>query len=303
MTTPSAPPIAARPSRRSAWVLAIRPKTLPAAVGPILVGTAVATREGGFDPAIALVALLVALLLQIASNLANDVLDFRKGADTQARLGPTRVTQSGLIPPRQVAAATAIALAAATILGLVLVWRGGWPILLLGAAALVAAVAYTGGPAPLGYLGLGEIFVFLFFGVAGVAGSAYVQTLELSRLALLASVPVGCLVTGILVVNNLRDIDTDRVAGKRTLAARFGARFARAEYAVLLAVAYVVPPLLWLLGLIGPWFWLPLLTLPIAIRLARQVGTTNGRALNPVLGQTARLSLLFAIPFAGSIVL
>ena len=167
----------------------------------------------------------------------------------------------------------------------------------------VAAVAYTGGPAPLGYLGLGEVFVFMFFGVAGVAGSAYVQTLELTPLALLASVPVGCLVTGILVVNNLRDIATDRAAGKRTLAARFGDRFARAEYAGLLAIAYLVPPLLWLLGLIGPWFWLPLLTLPLAIRLAKHVGTTTGRALNPLLGQTARLSLLFAIPFAGSIAL
>lgn len=303
MTTPAAPPLAANHSMLSAWVLAIRPKTLPAAVGPILVGTAVAAHEGGFEPGIALVALLVALLLQIASNLANDVLDFRKGADTHARLGPTRVTQSGLIPPRQVAIATAAVLAAATLLGLVLVWRGGWPILLLGAAALVAAVAYTGGPAPLGYLGLGEVFVFLFFGVAGVAGSAYVQTLELTRLAILASVPIGCLVTGILVVNNLRDIATDRVVGKRTLAARFGPRFARLEYAVLLAVAYLVPPLLWLLGLIGPWFWLPLLTLPIAVHLARRVGATDGRALNPLLGQTARLSLLFAIPFAGSIIL
>ncbi len=303
MTTPSAPPLAAAPSALSAWLLAIRPKTLPAAVGPILVGTAVAIHEGGFHAGITLVALLVALLLQIASNLANDVLDFRKGADTQERLGPTRVTQGGLIPQRQVAIATALVLAAAMVLGLVLVWRGGWPILLLGAAALVAAVAYTGGPAPLGYLGLGEVFVFIFFGVAGVAGSAYVQTLDLTPLALIASVPVGCLVTGILVVNNLRDIDTDRSAGKRTLAARFGARFARAEYAVLLAIAYLTPPLLWLLGEIGPWFWLPLLTLPVAIPLARRVGTTSGRALNPLLGQTARLSLLFAIPFAGSIVL
>ena len=289
--------------RLEAWKLATRPKTLPAAVAPIIVGTAVAWHEGGFHALTAVVALAVALLLQIASNFANDVLDFKKGADTHERLGPTRVTLAGLIPERQVRAATGIALLLAMALGLYLVWRGGWPILLLGALAMVSAVAYTGGPAPLGYLGLGEVFVFLFFGLAGVAGTAYLQTGRLTGLALAASVPVGALVTNILVVNNLRDAATDRVAGKRTLAVRFGERFARAEYVALLVAAFAVPVLLWLGGSIGPFFWLPLLTLPVAVPLVRDLFRLEGRTLNPFLGRTAKFALLFAVPFAGSIVL
>ncbi|MCC6315289.1 MAG: 1,4-dihydroxy-2-naphthoate polyprenyltransferase [Thermomicrobiales bacterium] len=288
-------------SALTAWRLAIRPKTLPAAVAPILVGTAVAWREGGFHVVAALVALAVALLLQIASNLANDVLDFKKGADTHARVGPTRVTQSGLIAPSRVVAATIVVLALATLAGLYLVWRGGWPMLLLGALALISAVAYTGGPAPLGYLGLGEAFVFLFFGLVGVAGSAYVQTLTLTPLALWASLPIGCLVTNILVVNNLRDIATDRVAGKKTLAVRLGAAGARGEYLALLLAAYLTPLGLWFGAEIGRWWWLPWLTAPIAVGVARGAWATEGRALNPLLGATARLALLFAIPFAGSI--
>jgi 1,4-dihydroxy-2-naphthoate polyprenyltransferase len=286
-----------------AWKIASRPKTLPAAVAPIIVGTAVAAQEGGFHAPTALVALLVALLLQVASNFANDVLDFKRGADTEHRLGPTRVTQSGLLTERQVQVATAVTLLLAMASGLYLVWRGGWPILILGVLAMISAVAYTGGPAPLAYLGLGEVFVFLFFGFAGVAGTAYVQTRELTWLALAASVPVGALVTNILVVNNLRDIATDRIAGKRTLAVRLGQSGTRWEYAVLLGTAFVIPVLLGISGEIGGFWWLPLLVLPIAIPLARDVWRTEGRALNPILGRTARLALLFAVPFAGSILL
>jgi 1,4-dihydroxy-2-naphthoate polyprenyltransferase len=286
-----------------AWKIASRPKTLPAAVAPIIVGTAVAAQEGGFHAPTALVALLVALLLQVASNFANDVLDFKRGADTEHRLGPTRVTQSGLLTERQVQVATAVTLLLAMASGLYLVWRGGWPILILGVLAMISAVAYTGGPAPLAYLGLGEVFVFLFFGFAGVAGTAYVQTRELTWLALAASVPVGALVTNILVVNNLRDIATDRIAGKRTLAVRLGQSGTRWEYAVLLGTAFVIPVLLGSSGEIGEFWWLPLLVLPIAIPLARDVWRNEGRALNPILGRTARLALLFAVPFAGSILL
>jgi 1,4-dihydroxy-2-naphthoate octaprenyltransferase len=276
---------------------------LPAAVAPILVGSAVAWREGGFHGPTALVAVAVALLLQIGSNLANDVLDFRRGADTADRLGPTRVTQGGLLSTRQVGFATAIVLGLAMVSGLYLVWRGGWPILLLGLAALVAAVAYTGGPAPLGYLGLGEAFVFLFFGLAGVAGSAYVQTGAVTPLALWASVPIGAIVTAVLVVNNLRDIPTDRIAGKRTLAVRFGPNFARAEYVALLAVAFVAPLAMWLVGLLGPFWWLSWAALRVAFKLGLDLHFADGRALNPLLGKTARLALLFAVPFAASIVL
>jgi 1,4-dihydroxy-2-naphthoate octaprenyltransferase len=304
MTHAAAPAAAtASVSPFRAWLLAVRPRTLPAAVAPILVGSAVAWHEGGFHLATALVALAVALLLQVGSNLANDVLDFRRGADTADRLGPTRVTQGGLLSTRQVAVATGVVLGLATLAGLYLVWRGGWPILLLGLAALVAAVAYTGGPAPLGYLGLGEIFVFLFFGLAGVAGSAYVQTRELTPLALWASVPIGAIVTAVLVVNNLRDIPTDRAAGKMTLAVRFGPRFARIEYLGLLAVAFATPLGLWLAGFLGPFWWLSWAALRVAFRLGLDLHLADGRALNPLLGKTARLALLFAVPFAASIVL
>ncbi len=284
------------------WLLAARPKTLPAAVAPVVVGTAIAAADGGFFLPAAVAAFAVALLLQIGANLANDVFDFRRGADVD-RLGPVRVSQSGLIPPQQVLQATSLVLGAAMLVGAYLVWRGGWPILLLGLLAILSALAYTGGPAPLGYHGLGDLFVFLFFGAVAVAGTAYVQTQELSRLAVAASIPVGCLATAILVVNNLRDVETDRVAGKRTLAVRLGAPATRAEYALLLAAAYLTPPLLWLTDLLSAWWWLPWLTLPLAAALVRRVARETGLALNARLAGTARLQLLFGLLFAGSILL
>ena len=291
-----------RPTPFRVWLLAARPKTLPAAVAPVVVGTAVAIAEDDFSLLPAAAAFVVALLLQIGANLANDVFDFRRGADTAERLGPVRVTQSGLIAPERVLAATALTLGAATVFGLYLVWRGGWPIALLGVLAVLSALAYTGGPLPLGYLGLGDLFVFLFFGLVGVAGTHYVQAREASGLALGASVPIGCLVTAIIVVNNLRDIATDRAAGKRTLAVRLGAAATRVEYALLLAVAYLVPPALWIGGALSGWWWLPWLTLPLAWSLVRGVGRTTGAALNPLLGATARLALVFALLFAVAIV-
>lgn len=282
------------------WLLAIRPRTLPAAVGPIAVGTAVAIAEDGFHLLSAVAALLVALLLQIAANLANDLFDFKRGADV-ARVGPVRVTQSGFIAPRAMGFATVVVLVLATLNGLVLVWRGGWPVLVLGVLSLLAAVAYTGGPFPLGYHGLGDLFVFLFFGLVGVAGTAYVQTKELTWLAIWAAVPVGCLATAIIVVNNLRDIDTDRAANKRTLAVRLGRRATIGEYGVLVAAAYLMPPLLWLASELSLWWWLSWLSLPLALSLIRRVSGEQGRALNPILGGTARLSLIFSLLFAGSI--
>jgi 1,4-dihydroxy-2-naphthoate octaprenyltransferase len=283
-------------------LLAIRPKTLPAAVAPVVVGSAVAVREDGFHLPAALAALVVALLLQIAANLANDVFDHRRGADTAARLGPPRVTAGGLIPPERVLRATWLTLGLALLIGLYLVYRGGWPFLAIGALALLAAVAYTGGPLPLGYLGLGDLAVFLFFGLVGVAGTAYVQTRELTTLALLAALPIGCLVTNILVVNNLRDLETDRAVGKRTLATRLGRSGTRAEYALLLLVAYLTPPALWLAGEIGPWWWSSWLSLPLAIPLFRGVYGETGAALNRRLAGTARLAVVFAVLFAVGIV-
>ncbi len=280
------------------WLLAIRPKTLPAAVAPVIVGCAVAAREGKFVPLTALAALAVALLLQIAANLANDVYDHQRGADSSQRIGPVRVTNAGLVSPRQMMAATALTIALAIGIGLYLVAQGGWPIFLLGLLAVISAVAYTGGPAPLGYLGLGEAFVFLFFGFAAVAGTAYVQTRALTPLALVASVPLGAIVSGVLVVNNLRDIDTDRAAGKRTLAVRWGQQGARREYVALLALAYLTPLAGWLLGIMPVWTLLAWITAPVAWSLVRRLRSASGGALNPLLGETARLAVLFAIPFA-----
>ena len=232
----------------SAWLLAARPKTLPAAISPVLVGCAVAWAENGFDLVAAIAAFAVALLLQIGANLANDVADFRRGADTPDRLGPLRVTQSGLIAPRQVVAATVTVLIAAAVPGLYLVWRGGPVLAVLGLLAVAAAVTYTAGPKPFGYIGLGELFVFFFFGPVAVVGTAFVMTHHVTRLALVSSIAVGCLVTAILVVNNLRDIDSDRSAGKRTLAVRIGRRASRWEYTALIAVAYAMPIVIWTWG-------------------------------------------------------
>jgi 1,4-dihydroxy-2-naphthoate octaprenyltransferase len=287
----------------SAWLLAVRPKTLPAAISPVLVGCAVAWVEGGFDLVAALAAFAVALLLQIGANLANDVADFRSGADTQDRLGPLRVTQGGLIPPRQMVMATAAVLIAAAVPGLYLVWRGGLVLAVLGLLAIAAAVTYTAGPKPFGYLGLGELFVFIFFGPVAVAGTAFVMTHHITRLALLASIPMGCLVTAILVVNNLRDIETDRMAGKRTLAVRIGTEATRWEYTALIAVAYAMPVLIWASVLFQPGPLLAWTTAPLAILLVRRVWHGSGRALNPVLGGTARLCLWFAITFGVGIIL
>lgn len=285
------------------WLIAARPKTLPAAVAPVIVGTAVAVAEGGFAPLAALAAVAVALLLQVAANFSNDVFDFRRGADTQQRVGPARVVQQGLIPPERVMLATGLVIGLSMLTGLYLVWRGGWPILVLGLLAILSAVAYTGGPAPLGYLGLGDIFVFAFFGLVAVAGTAYVQTRDLTSLAMLAAVPLGCFATAILVVNNLRDIEGDRAAGKRTLAVRLGVRGARMEYGLLLVIAYLWPPLLWMLDVMSGWWWLSWLSLPLMWPVARGVFHERGAALNARLAGTARVQLLFSVLFAGSLVL
>jgi 1,4-dihydroxy-2-naphthoate polyprenyltransferase len=289
------------PGAISAWFLAARPKTLPAAVAPVLVGCAVAASEGAFALAPALAAFLVAILLQIGANFANDVADFRKGADTQARLGPTRVTQSGLLTARQVTIATAVTLGLAAIPGLYLVSLGGPALAALGLLAIAAAVLYTAGPKPFGYLGLGELFVFLFFGPVAVVGTAYVMIGTVSTLAVAASVPIGCLITAILVVNNLRDVGTDRASGKRTLAVRIGVEATRWEYTLLLGTAYLAPLFLWLSGLTSPGPILAWATLPMATVLTKRIWKVDGRALNPVLGGTARLSLWFAIALAAGI--
>lgn len=282
-----------------AWWLAARPATLPASLVPVAVGTAVAVAEGRARALPALAALATALALQIGANLANDVHDFERGADTDARRGPTRATQAGWIAPAAMRRAAIGAFAAAALCGAPLVYWGGWPIALLGVLAIAAGWLYTGGPAPLGYHGLGDLLVFVFFGLVGVAGTHYVQVGALSALALAASLPVACLATAILVVNNLRDIETDRAAGKRTLAVRLGPGVTRRYYALLLAAGFAVPLGLWLGGRAGPLVLLPLLTAPVAWRLARGVADASADAgLNAALADTARLEARFGLLLA-----
>lgn len=291
-------------TRRQAWLLAARPKTLPAALSPVIVGTALAYADGGLAWLPALAASLGALLLQILSNFANDYSDFFRGADTPDRLGPLRVTSAGVISPAQMRNGIIAVIAASALVGLYLIWVGGWPILLIGVAGIVAALAYTGGPFPFGYYGLGELFVFLFFGVAAVCGSYYVQTLTLTPAVVTASFAVGALVTAILVVNNYRDIDTDRRAGKRTMAVRLGRRGAQVEYAALLAFAFLLPVVMWLMENASVWVMLSWLTLPLAMQLIQTLrSATDGPTLNKTLAGTARLGLLFSLLLAAGIVL
>jgi 1,4-dihydroxy-2-naphthoate octaprenyltransferase len=281
--------------------MATRPPTLLAAIVPVAVGSAVAAAESSFELAPALAALGGALLLQIGANFANDVFDFEKGADTSARLGPVRAVQAGLLRAESVRRGMILVFALAILVGIYLTRVAGPSIVVIGIASIVAAVAYTGGPYPLGYHGLGELFVMLFFGFVAVAGTAFVQVGRVPSLAYFAAIPVGALASAILVVNNLRDIATDAPAGKRTLAVRFGERAAVAEYALLVASAYVVPLALFIGNVSGPLVLLPLATLPLAIALVRAVARERGRALNPLLGRTARLLFLTGSLFAAGI--
>ena len=285
--------ISHRPSALANWLLAVRPATLTAAVAPVLVGAAAAGAEGQFRPLVFAATLAAALLIQAGTNLANDLSDFERGADTDDRLGPPRVTQQGLISPAQVRAATYLAFGAAAVIGLYLALVGGWPILAIGVAAIAAGLAYTGGPWPLGYHGLGDVFVFVFFGLTAVIGTYYLQTDGVSAVAAAAAVPVGLTVTAILVINNLRDIETDLRAGKRTLATRLGARATRWQYFLLVVGAYAALPVLIAAGA-GVGVALAALSLPLAIGLCRSVlSGAAGRDLNPVLKRTAQLHLAF----------
>jgi 1,4-dihydroxy-2-naphthoate octaprenyltransferase len=285
-------------SKAQIWLLAARPRTLPAAAAPVIVGTALALADGLFQPGPALAALLTALLLQIGANVANDVFDFKRGADTPERQGPLRVTQAGLLTPRQTLAGMWIIFGLTGLLGLYLASVAGWPVILVGLAAIAAAILYTGGPLPFGYYGLGDLFVFIFFGLAAVGGTYYVQAGQLSAAAWWAAAPIGLLTTAILVVNNLRDIETDRKAGKLTLAVRLGAAGARIEYLLCLAGAYLAPFLMWVAGVSSPWVMLSWLSVPLAVRLVRQIYRDTGRALNLALAGTGQFELVFAILFS-----
>lgn len=292
---PSTPPL----SRRRVWLLAARPKTLPVAVAVVLVGTALAAADGGFHLPSALLALAAALGIQILANLVNDYADFRKGTDDEKRLGPLRVTSAGLVTPAQMRRAIAVTLALILSLSLYLVVRGGLPILLIGVLSVLSGILYTAGPFPLGYIGLGDLFVLVFFGPLAVAGTHYVQVLRFSPVAALAGVGPGLLAVAVLTVNNLRDMEGDRASGKLTLAARFGLSFARLEYLSCLIGATLVPALLLLfaprrpLALAAAGMWL------FAAAPLRAVFTRReGPVLNQALAQTGRLLLVYAALFS-----
>lgn len=286
-----------KPTFFQTWWLAIRPRTLPAAASGVAMGSALAWYDGSFQFLPALAALLVALLLQIASNVANDVFDFERGADAVGRLGPVRVTQAGLLTPAQVKRGLTIIIGLTVLIGLYLAALRGWTVILLGVAAILSAVAYTGGPFPLSYNGLGDVFVFLFFGLAAVAGTYFVQVGSVSPAAWWMSVPIGFIVTAILVVNNLRDLESDRKAGKHTLAVRMGENATKAEYAILMASAYVIVPVLIGLNLIPLGGLLAWLSLPLAVRTLRVVFTQTGRPLNAALAGTGQTAFLFSLFF------
>ncbi|MEO5589504.1 MAG: 1,4-dihydroxy-2-naphthoate polyprenyltransferase [Gemmatimonadaceae bacterium] len=283
-----------------AWLLASRPATLPAAAVPVLVGAAAAYSESAaFRPLVFAATLACALLIQIGTNFANDYSDFHRGADHEGRLGPVRVTQSGLISQAAVRRGIVVAFGIAALLGAGLAAVGGWPIITIGMLAILSGLAYTGGPFPFGYYGLGDVFVFIFFGPIAVAGTAYLQHGQWSKYAMLLSIPVGLLTTNILVVNNLRDLPTDGVAGKRTLAVRLGDNATRLQYVILAGLAYLVPAALVLGHLSGYWLMLPWLTLPLAVSVVRRVtGGTSGRDLNPVLEASGKLLLAYGILLA-----
>jgi 1,4-dihydroxy-2-naphthoate octaprenyltransferase len=284
------------------WLIAARPRTLPAAIAPVLVGTALAGSEDVFRPLAFACALVGSVFIQIGTNLSNDYSDARRGADTEDRLGPVRVTAGGLMPPRRVLLGTWVAFGIAAAAGAYLVALAGWELLLVGAASILAGVLYTGGPRPYGYEGLGEVFVFLFFGVVAVTGSYFVQTEELRWEAFALSLPVGLLAAAILVVNNVRDVETDRRAGKRTLAVRLGRDRARRLFAAMVVLAFAAPPVIWLAGGLSPWVLVALAAVPLAPPLIRTVlRRSDGPSLNRALADTGRLLAAFSLLLAAGV--
>lgn len=287
-----------------AWLLAARPATLSAAFVPVAVGSACAAAVSAFRPGPALAALAGAFCIQIGTNFANDVFDYEKGADTEQRLGPTRATQAGLLTPTAMRAGMVLVFLLAMLCGVYLTWIAGWPVIAIGLASIASGIAYTGGPFPLGYHGLGDIFVMVFFGFVAVCGTAFVQVGQIPDIAWWASVPVGSLATAILVVNNVRDRVTDAVCGKRTLAVRFGRTGALLEYMLLLASAYAVPVVLYLGGQAGVYVLLPLVTAPVAAaRIRALFAAQDGPSYNACLVGSARLSLLYGVLFAAGLAL
>jgi len=287
------------------WLMAARPRTLPAGIAPVLVGTALAITEGTFRAGAFIAALLGAIFIQVGANLSNDYSDARRGADTEDRLGPVRVTAGGLVPPKQVLVATYVSFGVAVVCGIYLVVIAGWVILAIGAASILAGVLYTGGPRPYGYEGLGDLFVFLFFGLVAVTGSYYAQVEHLEWEAFALAVPVGLLAAAILDVNNIRDAPTDARVGKRTIAVRVGRRRARNLYAAEVYFALLALVVIWCISNdLDAWILLPWLLLPLAARLVRTVRQhSDGPTLNQALAQTGMLQLAFCLLLSAGLLL
>jgi len=286
------------------WLSASRPKTLAAAVVPVLVGASIAWYDQLFRFDTTAVALFCAFAIQIGTNFANDYFDFIKGADTDERLGFERATAAGLIKPEKMKYATILTMLTAFIAGLYLVWIGGWIVLAIGLSSLLFGVLYTGGPYPLGYNGLGDIFVFIFFGFVAVMGTYFVNALQWSAMSAWASIPVGALCVNILVVNNLRDVVQDRIANKRTLGVLFGEQALLSEYVSMLALSYLSLVIIYFLYPVSYWIFLPLLSLPEAIRLNYLIfKNKDKRTLNDTLGHTARLMFIFGVLFSAGFIL
>ncbi|ACF46627.1 1,4-dihydroxy-2-naphthoate polyprenyltransferase [Prosthecochloris sp. ZM] len=290
------------PSHYQAWMMAVRPKTLPAGAVPVLLGTALAYTDGFFRPLPALVALICALGIQIATNFINEIYDFRKGADSGERLGPTRTVAAGLITEKTMIAASVSLLVSVFLLGLYLVWIGGWVILAIGLFSMLFAWAYTGGPYPIAYSGLGDLFVFIFFGLVAVGGTYFVQAREVTFPVMTAAIAPGVFSVNILLCNNIRDIETDRKVGKMTLPARIGGANARQLYFGLTLVAYFVPIWMWMTGY-SSMVMLSWLSLPLALVQVRKLFKSEGRALNDVLAATGKVMTLHALLLSAGLLL
>jgi len=290
-------------NRLKVWVLASRPKTLPAAVAPVIVGTAIALNADKLNIIAALIALICSLLIQIGTNFVNDLYDFLKGTDDENRVGPTRALAAGWISTNQMKLAIYFTFGITFLLGLYLVYLAGWVVLLIGVFSMLAGYSYTAGPYPLAYNGLGDVFVFIFFGIVATVGTYFVQALEFSTFALLASIPVGLLITNILVVNNYRDAEEDKKKDKHTLAVIFGKSFAYYQYLFSLILSYLIPILLFVVYETSVFMILPLLTLPLAIKLQLELNKYSGKRLNKTLEFTAKLSVLFSFLFSLGIIL
>jgi len=280
------------------WVLASRPKTLPAAVAPVLIGTSVAYSDNKINFIAALIALICSLLIQIATNFVNDLYDHLKGSDSEKRVGPDRALATGIISVNEMKLAIYFTFGVTFFLGLYLVYLAGWPILIVGILSIASGYAYTAGPYPLAYNGLGDIFVFIFFGVVAVVGTYYVQALQLTEMIFIASIPAGTLITNILIVNNYRDIDEDRKNNKNTLAVLFGRQFSQSQYLLQLLAAYAVPIYIFIRYETSWTILLPLITLPLGIKLFKMLIDLQGEDLNKTLELTAKLSVIFSILFS-----